>query len=151
MDLKRWASDWGVPPEAVADLLAGLGAVATPSPGISGGSARKQSQLRLEASKRGGRLWRNNVGAAWMRDGSFVRYGLCNDSAGMNAAVKSSDLIGIQPVLITRDRVGETLGQFVAREVKHPGWKYSGDARETAQMAFISLITALGGDAEFAS
>ena len=108
-----------------------------------------QSLVRLEASRKGARLWRNNVGAAVMQDGSFVRYGLANDSKAVNNAIKSADLIGIKPVLITLDLVGCTIGQFVSREIKASDWKYRGTDRERAQLAWALFILSLGGDAAF--
>lgn len=107
------------------------------------------SDIRLEASQRGCRLWRNNVGATYTPTGQFIRFGLANDSAQLNKAIKSADLIGIRPVLITQAHVGLTIGQFISREVKHPGWKYTGTERERAQLAWAELINSLGGDACF--
>ena len=48
------------------------------------------------------------------------------------------------------DAVGHD-GQFVARECKKEGWKFSGDKHEAAQLAFINFVNARGGDARFAS
>jgi hypothetical protein len=45
--------------------------------------------------------------------------------------------------------VGMTIGQFISREVKRPGWKYKGDLRERAQLKWMKIIVALGGDACF--
>ncbi len=112
--------------------------------------AALQNLVKLEASNKGCRLWRNNVGAAYMKDGSFIRYGLANDSATLNREIKSADLIGIRPVLITPDMVGTILGQFLSREIKASGWKYTGTDREKAQLAWAELILSLGGDAAFA-
>jgi len=108
-----------------------------------------QSRIRLEASRLGMRLWRNNVGSLKAPDGSYIRFGLANDSPTLNSVMKSSDLIGIRPVVITQDMVGKTIGQFVAREVKRNGWIYRDVAHEKAQKAFIDLINQLGGDAAF--
>ena len=108
-----------------------------------------QNLIRMEASRKGLRLWRNNVGAGYMQDGSFMRWGLANETKAMNEAFKSSDLIGIRPVIITPADIGKTVGQFVAREVKSPNWKYTGTERERAQNAFLELVLALGGDAAF--
>jgi hypothetical protein len=108
-----------------------------------------QDKIRLEASAKGVRLWRNNVGAVKYPDGSFVRFGLANDSASINAVFKSSDLIGIRPVVITQEMVGTTIGQFVAREVKPDWWVYKNTNHEQAQKSFIDLINSLGGDAAF--
>lgn len=107
------------------------------------------SDIRLEASQRGCRLWRNNVGATYTQSGQFMRFGLANDSAALNRAIKSADLIGIRPVLITSEDVGRVIGQFLSREVKHPGWKYTATERERAQLAWAELINSLGGDACF--
>jgi hypothetical protein len=78
------------------------------------------------------------VGAAVDARGNHVRFGLANDSKEMNDRIKSSDLIGIG-----RD------GRFIAREVKAPGWRYTGTDREQAQLKFIELIIGMGGDACF--
>jgi len=102
--------------------------------------------VRLEASQKDIRLWRNNVGACKDERGNYFRYGLCNDSAKLNESIKSSDLIGIRPVRLPDGRV---IGQFVARECKRPGWKYSGTPRERAQLAFLELVRGMGGDAQF--
>lgn len=109
------------------------------------------SDIRLEASERGARLWRNNVGATYTQRGDFIRYGLANDSKALNTALKSADLIGIRPVLITSEHVGSIIGQFISREIKHPGWRFNGTPRELAQLAWADLIMELGGDACFAT
>ena len=70
-----------------------------------------------------------------------------NESAQMNKTIKSSDLIGIRPVLVGPQHLGTTIGQFVAREVKAGSWKWGGTDREVAQMRFIDMVNSLGGDA----
>ena len=110
-----------------------------------------QALVRLEAAKQGGILWRNNVGVLPDQRGVPVRFGLANDSAQVNRNVKSGDLIGIRPVLITPDHVGRTLGVFVSREVKAAGWTFRGTERELAQLAWIDLVCKYGGDACFAN
>lgn len=108
-----------------------------------------QNMLRLTASKLGWRLWRNNNGAGILQDGSFVRWGLANDSTAINQQLKSSDLIGIRPVMITADMVGRTIGQFVSFEVKQEHWKMRNTDRELAQQSWLDLVNELGGYAKF--
>jgi hypothetical protein len=109
------------------------------------------SEVRLEASEKGCRLWRNNVGATYTDKGHFIRYGLANDSAQLNAVLKSADLIGIRPIVITPAHVGKIIGQFVSREIKQSNWRYTGTDREKAQLSWAELIISLGGDACFAT
>lgn len=146
--LDEWAAHWGIPRAALDDLAARMTADAPP--GVTGGSeAGAQVAVRLEASRKGCRLWRNNVGACMDDKGHFVRYGLANESKQMNARVKSSDLVGIRPVLITPAQVGQTIGQFICREIKALGWHYTGNKHERAQANWLALVNSLGGDAQF--
>lgn len=151
MSLEAWALRHGVSRQALLELRAMMTPETDP-PALPGTSeAAIQNQVRLEASARGCRLFRNNVGAGYLEDGSFVRWGLANDSAALNSKVKSADLIGIRPVLITPEHVGKVIGQFLSREVKAGGWRYTGTDREKAQLKWAELITAMGGDACFAA
>lgn len=104
--------------------------------------------VRKEAAEKGILLWRNNVGAAKTESGSFIRFGLANDSAGINAQIKSADLIGIRPVVITQEMVGKTVGVFISRECKASGWKYQGTPQQDAQLRWEGLINWNGGDAK---
>lgn len=144
--IDQWAADWNLPPAALLDLRARL---ATGTIGGEAGTpeAVVQQAIRLEASRRGMRLWRNNNGACVDNTGRMVRYGLGNDSSKVNSHIKSSDLVGITPVQVA----GRTLGVFTAIEVKRGGWKYKGTAREKAQLAWLELITAMGGIGKFAA
>lgn len=153
MMLNEWAIKWGVPAEALADLRSRMKAVNTGLPEQQGGrsEAAVQAAIRLEASKKGAILWRNNVGGYYDESGRFIRYGLANDSKAMNEKIKSHDLVGIKPVEITQVMVGRTFGQFVCREVKPEYWRYTGTKREKAQLKFAELILANGGDASFAT
>lgn len=108
-----------------------------------------QNQIRLEAAQKNILLWRNNVGVMQDLTGRPVRFGLANDSAKMNKNVKSSDLIGLRPVLITPAHVGTIMGQFIAREVKPDTWAYRGTDKEKAQLKFLNIVTKYGGDAAF--
>lgn len=97
------------------------------------------------------RIWplRNNSGAVQGDDGRMIRFGLGNVSKQFNAVMKSSDLCGVEPVLVTQAMVGKTIGRFWARECKAEGWHYTGTPREIAQKAFIDKVNSLGGNAAF--
>jgi len=152
MNLNQWAIRWGIPYEALEDLRTQFGLINTdPAPKEGESEAAIQTRVRLEASRKGARLFRNNVGACMDENGNFIRYGLANDSKQMNDLIKSSDLIGIRPVVIQQSHVGQVIGQFVAREVKAGTWSYTGTKREEAQLKFLELVAALGGDAAFAN
>lgn len=127
--------------------------------------AYAQQQARLQIAKQGGLAWRNNVGASKAKEQHScprcqfrfeveqapIRWGLANDSAKLNAKIKSSDLIGIVPRLITPEMVGTTIGQFLAVETKKQGWKFSGNEHETAQLQWLELIAGKGGLAMFST
>lgn len=151
LPLAQWAARHAITPAALADLLATMGV--DHAPPVTEGNTKEgyvQSVVRLEAPKHGVLLTRNNVGALQDDTGRVIRYGLFNESKAQNEAMKSPDLVGIRKVLITPAHVGSTIGQFVAREVKHAGWTWGEDTkRETAQLACLNLITSYGGDARF--
>lgn len=156
MNLFDWAAKWNVSADALVDLrlmIEGhLPVAPVPPPSAPEHTeAYVLSSIRLEAARKKIYLWRNNVGAGYSEDGSFMRWGLANDSKKLNEALKSADLIGCRPVVVTPAMVGHTIGQFVSRECKEPGWKYSGTPREKAQLAWAKLILSLGGDAGFAT
>lgn len=150
--LDAWAARWGVPLEAINDLKEALGVLGQTTPGEAKTSeAANQQRERFEASRNGGVLWRNNVGVAFDRHGVPVRYGLANDSKGVNDRVKSADLIGITPYQVTGLDVGRVLGLFTSVEVKRGGWRFTGDKREDAQLNWALLVISKGGLARFAS
>ena len=152
MMLRTWAAEFGIPFAAVVELERRLGLHAEPvtvAPGGGKGENIVQANIRYEAAQHGVTLWRNNVGALIDERGIPVRYGLANDSAALNKRIKSADLIGIRPVTIEARHVGYRIGQFVSREVKAPGWSFSGTDRELAQVRWAELIMSLGGDAGF--
>lgn len=151
MTLEHWAIRHSVTAVAIAELRAMMGINTLPesSRAVAGSEAAVSNQVRLDAARNGIYLWRNNVGACVDKRGRSIRYGLCNDSKQLNERIKSADLIGIKPVLITPDLVGSTIGQFVSRECKEPGWQYSGTDRERAQLAWAELCMSLGADATF--
>ena len=148
----QWAARHGVTMAAINELQALFGMHGTPPavPTIKGTSeAAVQAAVRLEAARKGVRLFRNNVGALIDSRGVPVRYGLANESKGVNQSIKSADLIGWRPVLIGPQHVGQVIGQFVSRECKKVGWHYTGDDHEQAQLAWAQLVTSGGGDAAF--
>lgn len=156
MNIHEWAARWRLTPEALAELKRdvfnhdGVGS-AGPVASHAGGETAVAATIRLEAAQKGLRLWRNNVGACYDDAGRFIRYGLANDSAQLNKHIKSADLIGIRPLTITPAHVGHTVGQFVSREVKAPGWNFTETDREKAQQRWLELVLGLGGDAGFAT
>lgn len=149
--LDAWAQQWGIAPAALADLRARMGVVFgdTGMSGAEGSESRQQSLVRLDAAQRGIWLTRNNVGVLLDINGRPVRYGLANESKAQNNAVKSADLIGIKPILVGPQHIGQVIGQFVSREVKHESWQWQGDAHEQAQMKWCEFVLAKGGDAAF--
>lgn len=152
--LTAWAARHRIPAVALAELMAAFVAVET-APAFHRPDVDENdvaATIRLEASRLGGRMWRNNVGATMVPDeGRMIRYGLANESKKINEVLKSSDLIGVMPVLIEAHHVGTTFGRFTAREIKRPGWRYTGTPREVAQLNFLTLVAAAGGDATFAT
>jgi len=129
------------------------GAVLPKGDGVQDMSELAQQQLiRLEAARRGVMLWRNNSGASFDDKGRLIRYGLGHDSAKTIEVMKSSDLIGIWPQLVTEDMVGQVIGRFVAVEVKRQGWHPTpGDKRAQAQQNFGDIVLRHGGWFQFAT
>lgn len=148
-----WAERWGISQEAIRDFenCVQIQHSKTSTNVDELSEQAIQNLIRLEASRKGCRIWRNNVGAVHTQDGVFFRYGLANESKAMNQQIKSADLIGIRPVKITQAHVGKVIGQFLSREVKKSNWKFTGSERELAQMRWCELVMVLGGDAGFAT
>ena len=135
--ITEWATVWGVPQAALADLTARLTLSEHPAAEAGRSEAAVQADIRLAASQRGDLvLWRNNSGAYQNDQGQWVRYGLNNESAQQNKRMKSADLIGIH----------RGSGRFVSIEVKRPGWKHSdASERDRAQAAWAATVAAMGG------
>lgn len=92
----------------------------------------RQNKIRMTLSNKGILNFRNNTFA--LKDpktGRLVRAGLGKGS---------SDIIAIKPVLITPEMVGQTIGQFMAIEVKCPGNKPTRD-----QLNFGEQVKKKGG------
>jgi len=97
-----------------------------------------QQKIRLELSKAGAVIFRNNCGAYKdPKTGRFIQYGVGNPGG--------SDLIGWTPVVITPDMVGRKVAVFTACEVKTAG----GRATEH-QLNFIAQVLKAGGMAGIA-
>lgn len=135
--------------QELAGLFGMHGDHTLPAAAVGTSEAAVQSVVRLEAAHKGVRLFRNNVGVLTDENGRPVRYGLANDSKQVNEKIKSGDLIGWRPVLIEQRHVGQVIAQFVSRECKRVGWRYTGEGREVAQLAWAQLCVAGGGDAAF--
>lgn len=155
MNLHTWAARWNIPLECLRDLQTTLGTYTPPLPAEAPGAGKSeawvQSVVRLEASEKGVKLFRNNVGVLEDKTGRPVRYGLGNDSPKMNEVIKSGDLIGLKSIIVTPAMVGHCFGQFVSIECKSPGWQFTGTGREKAQLAWANLVNSMGGMACFAT
>ena len=116
-------------------------------------SEKRVQALAALAAARSGNKWllRNNSGAFQDDTGRQVRFGLGNVSKAFNQHMKSSDLVGIESVVITPDMVGQTIGRFLAVECKPEDWKYTGTDHEVAQRKFISKVNEMGGRAYFSN
>ena len=111
-----------------------------------------QQLILLETPKLNMSLFRNNSGCFTDVMGRVVRFGLGNTSQAINSQIKSSDLIGITQVVITKNMVGETIGVFTAVECKHEDWKISkSKSQDIAQLNFINFVKSRGGFASFVS
>lgn len=120
---------------------------------MSASESNVSSRTRLAAVVKHWRLWRNNRGAAQLENGSFVRWGLANDSKKLGDTLKSGDLIGWRPVVITSDMVGKVIAQFVSVETKAEGWRPpprdTKDKDAAAQYLWAELVNREGGYAVF--
>lgn len=107
-------------------------------------------RIMVRATKLGWRLFRNNVGMAWMgrtelldngdvlvRNAKPVRFGIGGEGG--------SDLIGFRPYTVTEADVGRKVALFTAVEVK------SDRGRLTAQQdCFLSFIKEYAGHSQVA-
>lgn len=97
-----------------------------------------QQQIRLQCSKGGVRLWRNNSGSLPdPRTGRYVQFGVGNPGG--------SDLIGYRRVRVTAEMVGQEIAQFAAVEVKSARGRVRPE-----QQQFIDHIVSAGGIAGIA-
>jgi len=98
---------------------------------------RTESYWSAEAakrfSKRGYRVFRNNVGLFTTKDGRRVKTGL---------KTGSSDRIGWRTYVVQPEDVGRTIAVFVAIEIK-----VEGEHPTAAQVAFLDAVNRAGGEA----
>ncbi len=92
---------------------------------------RTSKEVNQALSLHGVTHWRNNTGLLYDRNNRPVAFGLCPGS---------SDRIGIRSVKITPDMVGQTIGQFVACEIKSETGKPS-----LLQRQFLKTVADAGG------
>lgn len=118
---------------------------------MSASEAHTQQAIREGAPFNNVTLWRNNRGAMQDDNGRVIRFGLANDSKKIDEKLKSSDLIGITPIIIKPEHVGCVVGVFTSIEVKRPGWLTPSNAREHAQNTWLELVRRNGGLAMFAT
>lgn len=150
--LMMWAVRNGVNMRALGELRGIFNLDAAPpalSSQLASTESYVQSIVRLEGARKGLKLWRNNVGVLLDERGVPVRYGLANDTKRLNETIKSGDLIGWRPLVVSPEMVGSRIAQFVSRECKRMDWRYTGTGREPAQLKWAQAIAADGGDAAF--
>ena len=144
-------AQWEQAHPAAARALWSLLTPASLAPHGAGSEARVQSQIRLSAAQMGVRIYRNNVGVLKDDRGVPLRFGLANDTSAMNSVIKSSDLIGWRPILITDEMVGTKIAKFVSIECKAANWKWKATDRERAQAAWHALVNRDGGEGYFST
>lgn len=153
--IRQWGFDFSIPMHMLIELERRMGLEGTEgvtnTHGLTHSEAYAQSQVVLEAPKYGCLLTRNNKGVLPDKNGTPVRFGLFNETKARGARIRSWDLVGFRKRLITPQMVGTSIGQFVGREIKEPGWVFSGDEHETAQLKCTELALSYGCDVGFAT
>jgi hypothetical protein len=108
-----------------------------------------QKQILLALSEAGVTAWRNNTAVAWVGDATRLTNGdvLLRNARPLHAGLckGSSDLIALQPVVITESMLGPTIGRFVAVEVKAPKGRATPEQRN-----FLAHVAGRGGAAGIA-
>lgn len=137
MTPEQWRATYPEAAAALRDMV-----VDTGGPRGSQSESAIQADIRLISAQRGQYLTRNNKGTLPDKRGVPVRFGLANSSKQESDTWASADLIGIYPLTITSDMVGQVIGQFYSVEVKKPGGRVA-----VAQENWAALVTARGGRA----
>ena len=113
----------------------------------------KKSIMLAFQRKYNGRIFNNPVGTGHMgrvikRDANSVTL-QAPRVVSFGLATSSCDLIGIRPIVITADMIGQKIGQFVALEIKTARFKGPKTEHELKQQNFIDMVQNLGGMAKF--
>lgn len=146
MTLLEWAIKHRIAPEALRELCQ---TCIHTGPALEDGQLETdvQKAVRLEYAYAGKFLYRNNRGAGRMDTGTYVRWGLANDSKALGDAVKSADLIGWESFIVTPEWVGHKIARFLSVEVKRESWEWKGTLEEMAQLKWAALVNSEGGRA----
>jgi hypothetical protein len=108
--------------------------------------------IMARASEEGARVFRNNVGAGWIGEPTYINrpqtVRLQKGDVVIRAARRiefglvagASDIIGATPVLIRSEHVGETFALFTGIEVKEGSGRSS-----KPQKTFAEVMSGLGG------
>lgn len=161
--IRQWGFDFSIPMHMLIELERRMGLEGTEGVtngpdkfGMTHSEAYAQSQVVLEAPKYRCMLTRNNKGVLPDKNGTPVRFGMFNETKVRGARLRSWDVVGWRERLITVQMViaaGGVLkiGQFVGREIKEPGWVFTGTEHELAQLRCTELALSYGCDVGFAT
>lgn len=146
MTLLEWAVKHRITPEALRELCQ---TCIYTGPVLPEGQLETnvQRDIRMEYANAGKYLFRNNRGAGRMESGTYVRWGLANDSKALGNAVKSADLVGWESFVVTPEWVGHRVARFLSVECKRESWEWAGTLEEMAQLKWAALVNSEGGRA----
>lgn len=118
--------------------------------------AKATIEVRESASLLKSRVFRNNSGGCEDETGRMIRFGLGNDGTKASYGLKFGDYIGITPLVITADMIGQTVGVFTNLEIKPDGHMQKTlsaaskqGTREYYQWKTCEMVKNLGGLAGF--
>ena len=118
--------------------------------------AKATIEVRESASLLKSRVFRNNSGGCEDETGRMIRFGLGNDGTKASYGLKFGDYIGITPLVITADMIGQTVGVFTNLEIKPDGHMQKTlsaaskqGTREYYQWKTCEMVNNLGGLAGF--
>ena len=118
--------------------------------------AKATIEVRESASLLKSRVFRNNSCGCEDETGRMIRFGLGNDGTKASYGLKFGDYIGITPLVITADMIGQTVGVFTNLEIKPDGHMQKTlsaaskqGTREYYQWKTCEMVKNLGGLARF--